>query len=65
MKKRINKHIENKDFVKVYITDNDDTEITHFEGLIFEQNDKLILMNDMTDFYYDGLVILKKKIFQK
>ena len=61
MKKLIEKHIKNIDFVKVYLSDNKtDSEITHFEGYIFEQNKKFIIMNDMYDFTYDGLVIVKK-----
>ena len=48
MRKRINKHIENKDFVKIYISGNENS-ITHFEGINFEHNDKLLMMNDITD----------------
>lgn len=61
MNKRINRHIENRDFVKVYITDKDDLIITHFEDFIFEQTERLILMNDMTDFNYDGFINYKKR----
>ncbi len=60
MKKRIKKHIENQNFVKVYLTDRDDLALTHFAGIIFEQTDKFILMNDMTDFFFDGFIILRK-----
>ena len=61
MKKRIQKHIDQKDFVKVYIVDEDDYGISHFEGYIFDQNDKLILMCDHNDFFYDGIIVLRKK----
>jgi len=61
MKKAINNHIKNQDFVKAYLVDEEGSKITHIEGIIFEQTDKLILMNDMTDFNYDGLVIIRKK----
>ena len=60
MKARIKKHIEKQDFVKVYIVDHNDLDITHFEGIIFEQTDKFVLMNDTTDFSYDGLIVLRK-----
>ena len=61
LKKKLENHIANKDYVKIYITDEDELGITHFEGLVFEQNDEFILMSDSTDFFYDGLVILRKK----
>ena len=61
MKSRIKKHIEHQDYVKVYIVDNEDLKITHFEGIIFEQSDKFVLMCDTTDFYYDGLIVLRKR----
>ncbi|MEP0367238.1 MAG: hypothetical protein ABJN36_05130 [Cyclobacteriaceae bacterium] len=61
MKKKLNNHIKNQDYVKVYITDEDESSITHFEGIVFEQTDELILMSDSTDFFYDGLVIFRKK----
>jgi hypothetical protein len=60
MKKRVEKHIKNQDFVKVYLADKDDLSITHFEGFIFEQSDRFILMSDTTDFNYDGIVVLRK-----
>ncbi|MXV49610.1 hypothetical protein GS399_01390 [Pedobacter sp. HMF7647] len=60
MKKRIAKHIKNQDFVKVYITNTDDYEIDHFNGIIYEQNDKFILMCDTFDFNFDGFIVLRK-----
>ncbi len=60
MKKSIAKHIENKDFVKVYIVDKEDLIITHFEGIIFEQSNKFIFMNDTNDFNFDGFIVLRK-----
>ena len=61
MKQAIDNHIKNQDFVKAYLVDEEDSSITHIEGIIFEQTDKLILMNDMTDFNYDGLTVIRKK----
>jgi hypothetical protein len=60
MKKSIKKHIENKNFIKVYISDNEGVNLTHFEGILFAQNDKYILMSDFEDFNYDGFVIVRK-----
>ena len=60
MRKRIKKHIENKDFVKVYIIDTDGDLITYFQGIIFEQSKEFILMNDTTDFNFDGFIVLRK-----
>ena len=60
MKKRIQKHIDKQEYVKVYICDKDGTSISHSEGFIFEQNDKLVMMSDSMDFHYDGIVVLKK-----
>jgi len=57
--KIISKHIKNKNFVKVYIW-HKGYNLTHFEGFIFEQNRDFVLMNDMRDFDYDGLVVLRK-----
>ena len=57
--KLISKHIKKKNFVKVYISYNG-YNLTHFEGFIFEQNRDFILMSDMNDFNYDGLVVLRK-----
>ena len=61
MKKKLKKHIANQDYVKVYIIDEGDYKITSFEGIVFGQNDDFILMSDTYDFFYDGLVILRKK----
>ena len=61
MKKRINKHLEKRDKVKVYIVDENGNEITDFEGFIIEESEKYILMSDMFDFYYNGLVVLRKR----
>ena len=40
MKKRINKHIEKQDYVKVYIVDRDDLDLDNFSGIIYDQNEK-------------------------
>lgn len=60
MKKRIKKHIDEKHYVKVYISDEQGINLTHFEGIIFDQNEKYILMSDFEDFHYDGFVVAKK-----
>ncbi len=59
MNKKIAKHIKNQDYVKVYIAD-EDKSITNFNGLIFEQSNKFILMSNTHDFYPEGLVVLRK-----
>ena len=61
MKNKLEKHITDKDYVKVYITDEDDIQITHFEGIVFAQTEEIIVMSDSTDFFYDGIVIVRKK----
>ncbi len=60
MKKRIKKHIDNKNYVKVYLADDDGFNLTNFEGIIFDQNDKFIFMSDFKDFNFDGFVVAKK-----
>ena len=57
--KIINKHIKNKNFVKVYIS-HKDYNLTYFTGFIFEHNRDFILMSDMNDFNYEGLIVLRK-----
>lgn len=77
MKKRIQKHIDKQDYVKVYICDPKGVVITHFNGFILAQNNKHIVMTTNYDFYYDGTTVIKKddidqimrteneKVFQK
>lgn len=60
MKKRIKKHIDKQNFVKIYLADDEGSTLTHFEGFIFDQNDKYILMCDLEDFNYDGFVVARK-----
>lgn len=60
MKKRLKKHIEEQNFVKIYLADEDGFELTHFEGIIFDQNEDFILMCDLEDFSYDGFVVFRK-----
>ena len=59
LNKLLTKHIKNKNFVKVY-TSTKDTDLEYYEGFIFEYNNDYVLMNDMRDFTYDGLVVFKK-----
>ena len=60
MKKKIKKHIDAKNFVKVYLADDEGFTLIHFEGIIFDQNEKFILMSDFEDFNYDGFVVARK-----
>jgi hypothetical protein len=61
MKKRIQKHIDNQDFVKVYIEDKGGIPLTHFGGIIFDQSESLLLIGSFYDFTYDGFVIVRKR----
>ena len=65
MKKKIQKHIDKQQYIKVYLEESDGSAMTRFEGVIFEQNEKFILMCDTHDFDYDGLIILRKKDISK
>lgn len=60
LEKKLAKHIKNEHFVKVY-TATDEHSLENYTGFIFEENEKYILMSDMTDFNEDGFVILKKE----
>ncbi|MDX1447115.1 hypothetical protein [Lishizhenia sp.] len=60
MKKRLKKHIQAKDFVKIYLADQDGFELYRFDGIIRDQNDDYILMVDFTDLTYDGVVVFRK-----
>lgn len=60
MKKRIKKYIDSKSYVKVYLADYEGFELTSFGGIIVEQNEKFILMSDLNDFNFDGVVIVRK-----
>lgn len=59
--KKLNKHIRKLQFVKAYICDKNEQSLTHFEGIIFNQNEDYMLMCDLSDFNYDGFVILRKE----
>lgn len=59
LNKLLTKHIKNENFVKVY-TATEDADLGYYEGFIFEYNNDYVLMNDMRDFNYDGLVVFKK-----
>lgn len=60
MKKRINKHIEKKDFVKVYLADHNGIDLTKFSGILFDQNEEFVLLCAFSDFRYDGFVVFSK-----
>lgn len=60
MKKRINKHIEKKDLVKVYLADNNGFDLINFTGIIFAQNEEFIVMSSLYDFNEDGYVVISK-----
>lgn len=59
--KKIKKHIKKLQFVKVYISDKEEQSLTHFEGIIFDQNEEFLVMCDLSDFNYDGFVVLRKE----
>ncbi len=59
LNKLLRKHIKNENFVKVY-TSSKDFNLGSYEGFIFDYSDDYVLMNDMRDFDYDGLVVFKK-----
>jgi hypothetical protein len=60
LKKRLKKHIKEKNFVKVYIANSEGFTLTHFNGLIFDHNDEFILMGEVQDFNYDGFIVARK-----
>lgn len=60
MKKRIQKHIDKQDYVKVYTCDQDSTTITNYNGFILAQTNKYILVCNTNDFWYDGTTIIRK-----
>lgn len=60
MKKRINKHIEKKDFVKVYLADHNGFDLINFSGVIFAQNEEFVVMSSLYDFNEDGFVVISK-----
>lgn len=60
MKKRIKKHIDNKNLVKVNLADDEGYSMINFNGIIFDQNDQYLLMSDFYDFNYDGFVVVRK-----
>ena len=60
MKRRIQKHIEAADYVKLEIAEKTGDNLARFSGIILGQSPELILMSDSFDFYYDGLVLLRR-----
>ena len=60
MKKRIQKHIDKQEYMKVYICDHDGADITNFNGFILAQNAKHIAICNTYDFFYDGISIVRK-----
>lgn len=60
MKKRIKKHIDKREFVKLFLVDYDGDELINFNGTIFAQDDDFVVMNDMHDFNFDGFVVVRK-----
>jgi len=61
MNKRLTKHQKKKHFVKIYLSDSDDSAITHFNGIVVDQNKNFVMMLDFSDFNYDGFVVFRKK----
>lgn len=62
MKKRLKKHIQAKDFVKIYLADQDGFELYRFDGIVRDQNEDYILMVDFKDLTYDGVVVYWERI---
>ena len=60
MQKRINKHIEKKDFVKVYLADHNGLDLINFSGTIFAHNEEFIIMSSIYNFNEDGFVVISK-----
>lgn len=60
MKKRIQKHIDKEEYVKIYICDHDGAAITHFDGYVLEQDKQFVLMLTNYDFSYDGITVIRK-----
>jgi hypothetical protein len=60
MRKRIQKHIDKKEYVKIYLSDKKGYSLINFSGIIFNQNESFILMSDFNDFNFDGFVIIRK-----
>lgn len=61
MKKRIQKHIDKEEYVKIYICDKDGISITNFNGYIHEQDKNFLLMSTDYDFFYNGTVVIRKE----
>ncbi len=59
--KKLDKYIQKSNFVKVYIGDEEGNAIKHFEGFVFSYTDHFVFMSDLSDFNYDGFVVLRKK----
>lgn len=60
MKKRIQKHIDKEEYVKIYICDHDGAAITNFNGYILEQDKNFVLMSTNNDFFYEGISVIRK-----
>lgn len=58
--KKLDKYIQKSNFVKVYIGDEEGSAIKHFEGFVFSYSDDFVFMSDLSDFNYDGFVVLRK-----
>lgn len=58
--KKLDKYIQKSNFVKVYIGDEEGGAIKHFEGFVFSYSDDFVFMSDLSDFNYDGFVVLRK-----
>ena len=65
MNKKISQHIENQDFVKIYISNKKGIAIANFQGIIFAQSENFIIMSDCQDFNFDGFVLIRKKDISK
>ena len=65
MTKRIQRHIDAKNFLRVEVKDRDGDGTTVVWGYVFAQSKELLLMCDTNGLYYDGLVVVLKNDIDK
>jgi hypothetical protein len=61
MTKTLQQHIDNGDFVKVEVVDNNGRHLRYVDGYVLDQNKDHVLMTDTLDLHYDGIVLIKKE----
>lgn len=65
MKKEIQKHIDKRHYVKIYLEEDDGSAMENFHGFIFEQTEKFVLMCQTNDLNFDDFVVLRKRDIAK